>query len=55
MIREIPRKQCLLDVARDVDLFFHALALAFTYDESGIVQNAGGVGGQRVENLAVEF
>ena len=52
---EIARQQRLLNVARDIDFLLHALAFAFAFDEAGIIENAGGVGGQGVENLAIEF
>ena len=52
---EIAREKRLLNVARDVDLLFEALAFAFALDQARIVENAGGVGGQGVEDLAVEF
>jgi hypothetical protein len=55
MIREIAREEGLLDAARNVDLFFHALALALADDEPSIVQNACRVGGEGVKNLTVEF
>ena len=52
---EVAREERLLNVARDVDLLFEALAFALAFDETGVVQNAGGVGGEGVENLAVEL
>src|SRR5713226_6584029 len=51
---EIAREKRLLDVAGDVDLLLEALAFALAFDEAGVVEDAGGVGGQGVENLTVE-
>src|SRR5712691_680367 len=55
VIGEIAREERLLNVARDVDLLLQALAFALVFDEAGVVQDAGGVGGQGVNNLAIEF
>ncbi len=52
---EIPREQALLNVAGDVDFLLEALAFAFAFDEAGVIENAGGVGGEGVEDLAVEL
>src|SRR6266850_5185943 len=52
---EVTREQRLLDVAGDIDFLFEALAFALAFDEAGIVQNARGIGGQRVQDLAVEL
>ena len=54
-IRKIARQQRLLDVARDVDFLFESLALAFALDQTRVVENAGGVGGQRIQDLPVEL
>ena len=55
IVAEIFGQQRLLNVARDADFLFHALAFALAFDEARVVENAGGVGGERVENLAIEF
>src|SRR5882724_3537464 len=52
---EVTREQGLLDVAGDIDFLFEALAFALAFDEAGIIQNARGVSGQRVQDLAVEL
>src|SRR6266436_3563859 len=52
---EIARKKRLLNVAGDVDLLLKALAFALAFDEAGVIENAGGVGGESVEDLAVQF
>jgi hypothetical protein len=45
---EIAREKRLLNVAGNVDLLLESLALAFAFDEAGIIENAGGVGRQGV-------
>jgi len=45
----------LLDVAGDIDLLLQALAFTLPFDEAGIVQNVRSVGGQGVQDLAVQF
>src|SRR6202007_3286737 len=52
---EIAREKALLNVAGDVDLLLEALAFALAFHEAGIVENAGGVSGQGVQDLPVEF
>ena len=32
-----------------------ALALTFAFHQARIIENAGGIGGERVQDLAVEF
>ena len=44
----------LLDGARDGKLLLQALALAFPLHQARVVQNAGGLDRERVENLAVD-
>src|SRR3977135_1574602 len=51
---EIAGEKGLLDVAGDIDLLLEALAFALAFDEAGIVENAGGVGCQGVQDLTVE-
>src|SRR6266853_6989264 len=51
---EIAREKRLLNVAGNVDLLLEALAFALAFDEAGIVENAGSVGGQGIQNLAVK-
>src|SRR4029077_1234655 len=51
---EVAREKRLLNVAGDVDLLFEPLAFTLAFDEPGVVEDAGGVRGQGVENLAVE-
>src|SRR5712671_4882670 len=53
-IAEVARKQRLLDFARDAKLLLETLALTLSFDESGIVENAGCFGGEGIENLAVQ-
>src|SRR5260370_28790076 len=52
---EIAREKRLLNVAGNVDLLLEALAFALAFDEAGVIENAGGVGGQGIQNLAVQF
>src|SRR5713101_4900250 len=52
---EIAGEKRLLNVAGDVDLLLEALSFALAFDEAGIIEDAGGVGGERVQDLAVEF
>ena len=51
---EIPGQERLLNVARDGEFLFHALALAFALHETRVVENACGLAAERIENLAVE-
>jgi hypothetical protein len=44
----------LLDGARDGKFLLEALALALLLDEARVVENAGGLRAERVENLAVD-
>src|SRR5439155_11067097 len=53
-VREIAREQRLLNVARNVDLLFEALALAFAFDEARVVQNSRGVRGERIQDRSEE-
>src|SRR5262249_44724641 len=55
IIAKIFGKKRLLDVARDTDFLLEALPFALAFDEARIVENARGVAGQSVENLAIEF
>jgi hypothetical protein len=48
------RNQRLLDGARDGKLPLQALALALLLDQARVVQNAGRLHRERVENLAVD-
>ena len=48
------RQQRLLDGARDREFLLQALALAFPLDQARIVENAGGLDAERIENLAVD-
>src|SRR5439155_11975949 len=52
---EIAREKSLLNVAGDIDLLLETLTFTLAFDEAGIIENAGGVGGQGVDDLAVEF
>src|SRR6266436_5989598 len=52
---EIPREKPLLNSASDIDLLFEALAFALALDQASVIQNAGGVGGQGVKNLAIQL
>jgi len=52
---EIAREQRLLNVAGDIDFLLESLAFALSFNEAGIVKDARGVGGESIENLAVEF
>src|SRR5215469_6490638 len=55
VIAEILGQERLLDVARDPDFLLEALALAFALHQARVIENACGVGGQRVENLPVQL
>src|SRR4029077_7468187 len=55
IIAEVARQECLLNVAGDVDFLLHALAFALACYQAGVVQNAGGLIGKRVEQLAIEL
>src|SRR5262249_40618075 len=55
IVAEIFRKQGLLDVARDTDFLLQALAFALALHEARVVENAGGVCSERVENLPIEL
>ena len=48
------RQECLLDFARDAEFLLEALALAFTLNQSGVVEDAGGFDAECVENLAID-
>src|SRR5712692_7010297 len=52
---EIAWEKRLLNVAGNVDLLLEALAFALTFDEAGIVENAGGVAGESIQDLTVEL
>src|SRR5439155_863538 len=52
---EIARQKRLLNVAGDVDLLLEALAFTLAFHEAGIVQNVRSVGGQGIQDLAVEL
>jgi hypothetical protein len=54
-LAKIFRQQRLLDVARNVNLLLHALPFAFALHQSRVVQRAGRVGCQRVQNLPIQF
>src|SRR4029077_9830846 len=54
VIAEVARQQGLLDVARDVDFLLEALAFAFASYQASVVQNAGGLIGKGVEQLAIQ-
>ena len=52
---KIAGKQRLLNVAGDIHFLLHALAFTLAFHQARVIQNAGGIGGERVQNLAVEF
>src|SRR5437879_2047285 len=52
---ETAREKPLLDVAGDIDFLLEALAFTLAFNEAGVVQNVRSVGGQGVQNLAVQF
>ena len=51
---EAVRNKRLLDGARDGKLLLKALALALLLNQAGVVENAGGLAAEGVENLAVD-
>ncbi len=55
VLAEVAREQRLLNAARDVELFLHALTFALALDQSRVIQNAGGVRGEGIENLTVQL
>src|SRR5258706_236731 len=52
---EIAWEKRLLNVSSDVDLLLEALAFALALDQARVIENVGGVAGQSVQNLAVQF
>ena len=55
IVAKILREKSLLNVAGNADFLLEALALALAFDQAGIIENACGVGGEGVQNLAVEL
>ena len=53
ILAKIFGQQRLLNIARDINFLLHALAFAFALHQPRIVQNAGRVCRQRVQNLPV--
>ena len=55
ILAQIFGKERLLDVARDADFLFQALAFAFALHEPRVVQDARCVGRQSVQDLPVQL
>ena len=55
IILEIFRQQGLLNVSRDANLLLQPLPFSFAFHQPRIVQNAGRVGRQRVQDLPVQL
>src|SRR6266404_5188841 len=55
VIAKTTREKSLLNVACDGEFLLETLTLAFILDQAGIIQNAGGFDGERVQDLAFEF
>jgi hypothetical protein len=55
IVAKILRQESLLNVAGNADFLLETLALPLAFDQAGIVENACCVGGEGIQNLAVEL